>query len=164
MLSISTCKNQSTEVRDALHIPTYEFNYKVVTGCDKILQEYYITDRRKCENTKRCTIMNSTKDAHELQKGNSGDEQGAWKDGAPDSLLKIRASSAHLWSTTGRMHKLQAVGSEHAGPVESELPNECVVNAKWRAWISTRVSINLSQGACIQNRIVNIGIQEQVTR
>ena len=72
MLSISTCKNQSTEVRDALHIPTYEFNYKVVTGCDKILQEYYITDRRKCENTKRFTYMSST---NRVTKGNSKDEQ-----------------------------------------------------------------------------------------
>ena len=52
------------KVRGALYIPIYEYNYKVITGCDTILQEYYITDRRKCENTKRYTIMNSTKDAH----------------------------------------------------------------------------------------------------
>ena len=29
-----------------------------------------------CENIKRYTIMNNTKDAHELQKKNSRDEQG----------------------------------------------------------------------------------------
>jgi len=28
-LSISTGKNQSTKVRDALYIPTYEYNYKL---------------------------------------------------------------------------------------------------------------------------------------
>jgi len=75
MLSISTDKNQSTKVYDALYIPIYEYNYKVITGCDTILQQYYITDRRKCENTRRFTYMNRTKDAHELQKKNSGDEQ-----------------------------------------------------------------------------------------
>ena len=40
-------KNQSTKIRGALYIPTYEYNYKVITGCDTILQEYYITDRLK---------------------------------------------------------------------------------------------------------------------
>jgi len=59
-------QNQSTKVRGALYISTYEYNYKVITGCDIILQDYYITDRRKCENTKRYTIMNRTKGAHEL--------------------------------------------------------------------------------------------------
>ena len=77
MLSISVGKNQSRKVRGTLYILTYEYNYKVITRCDTILQEYYITDRRKYENTKRYTIMNSTKDDHELQKKNSRDEQGA---------------------------------------------------------------------------------------
>jgi len=35
----------------------YEYNYKVITRGDTILQEYYITDSRKCENTRRCTSM-----------------------------------------------------------------------------------------------------------
>ena len=34
-LSISTGKNQSTEARGALYIPTQEYNYKVITGSDK---------------------------------------------------------------------------------------------------------------------------------
>jgi len=54
------------KVCSVLYIPTYEYNYKVITGCDTILQEYYITDKRKCENTKRYIIMNNTKYAHEL--------------------------------------------------------------------------------------------------
>jgi len=70
MLSIITCKNKSTKARGALCIPTYEYHYKVITGCDTILQEYYITDRRKCENIKRYTIMNGIKGAHESQKEN----------------------------------------------------------------------------------------------
>jgi len=56
------------KVHGALYIPTYEYNYKVITGCGTILEEYYITDKRKYENTKRYTNMNYTKDAHELQK------------------------------------------------------------------------------------------------
>ena len=39
-------------------------------GFDIILQGYYITDRRKSENYKKITNMNSTKDAHEFQKEN----------------------------------------------------------------------------------------------
>ena len=35
MLSISTGKNQSTETNGALYIPTYEYNYKVITRGDK---------------------------------------------------------------------------------------------------------------------------------
>ena len=68
-LSISTGKNQISELRGALYIPTYEYTYKAITGCDKILQEYYITDRRNCENTRRYTSMNSTKGAHEFTEG-----------------------------------------------------------------------------------------------
>ena len=52
-LSISTSKNQRTKIRGTLHIPTYEYNYKVIRGCDTILEEYYITGMRRCENTKR---------------------------------------------------------------------------------------------------------------
>jgi len=40
--------------------------------------------------------MNSTKYAHELQKKNSGDEQGTWKDRVSDGLPKIYALVAHL--------------------------------------------------------------------
>ena len=75
MISINTGKNQSTKVRDALYIPTYEYNYKIITGCDAILKEYYITDRRKCENTKRYIIMNYTSQkgkTRELSRGLEG--------------------------------------------------------------------------------------------
>ena len=75
-LSISAGKNQSTKVRGGLCIPTYDYNYKVIIGYDTILQECYITDRHKCENTKRYTMINSTKCAHELQKENSRDGKG----------------------------------------------------------------------------------------
>jgi len=64
-LSISTGKNQSTKARSALYILTYEYNDKVITEFDTILLEYYITDRHKCENTKRYTSMNSIKEARE---------------------------------------------------------------------------------------------------
>ena len=35
---------------------------------DTTLQEYYITDRHKCENTNRYTSMNTIKDFHKLEK------------------------------------------------------------------------------------------------
>jgi len=57
------------EVRGTLYILTYEYNYKVITRCETILQEYYITDRHDCENTRRYTSMNNKKGAHEFIEG-----------------------------------------------------------------------------------------------
>ena len=68
-LSISTCKNQSSEIHGALYIPTYEYNYKVIIRCDTILKEYYITNRRNYENIRRYTSMNRTKGAYEFVEG-----------------------------------------------------------------------------------------------
>ena len=59
-----------------------------------------------------------------LQKENSRDAQGAWKDRASDGLLEIHAIAALLKSATGRIHTLQALGPEHEDPRESELPSE----------------------------------------
>jgi len=85
------------KIHGALYIPKYWYNYKVITGSDTILQEYYITDTRKCENIRRYIIMNSTIDAHELQEENSRGEQRAWKDRAPNGQLLIHdATTAQL--------------------------------------------------------------------
>jgi len=124
MLSISAGKNQSMKRCGALYILTYECNYKVIIGRDTILQEYYITDRHKCENTKRYTIMNCIKGAHKSQRENSRAERGAWKDRSSDDPPMIHASTGQLWSATKRIHKLQALRSRHIDPGDSELPNE----------------------------------------
>ena len=69
--------------------------------------------------------MNSTKCPHELQKENSRDEQGAWKDRVPDW-----SSADQLWFrcatliSKGRIHKLQSLRPGHEDPGESELPSE----------------------------------------
>ena len=77
--------------------------------------------------------MSSTKDVYELQKENSGDEQGAWKDGAPDGSPMIHTSlrtfdqqpeesiSFKLWDLN-----MQVLGGQN-------FPTSGVVNAKWRA-------------------------------
>ena len=64
--------------------------------------------------------MNSTKGAHELQKENLRDEQGGWRDRISDDLPMLHATAALLWSTTGRIYKLQTLRSEHEDPGESE--------------------------------------------
>ena len=124
MLSINTGKNQISKIRGALYIPTYEYNYKVITRCDTILQEYYITDGRKCENTKRYIRMNSTKGAHELHKENSRDEQGALRDRSSDGLLMIHASAAPPDQQPGEFidSKLQDLDMRIQG--SQKLPNE----------------------------------------
>jgi len=70
--------------------------------------------------------MNSTEDAHKLQKKNSRDEHGAWKNRASDGLLMVHATAALPWSATGRIHKLQAPGSGHKDPGESETPQRAM--------------------------------------
>ena len=92
-LSISTDKNQSTKVCCALYIPTHEYNYKVIIGCNTILQEYYTTDRHKCENVKRYTTINSTKEKLERRAG--GPERIGPRTG---QLLIHDATAAQLWS------------------------------------------------------------------
>ena len=91
-------------VRGALYIPAKEYNYKVITGCDIILQEYYIIDRHKCENIKRYTIMNSTKDAHELQKKTQETSRGAERIGLQTvcrlSTLSLRHFDQQLGEST----------------------------------------------------------------
>jgi len=47
MLSISTGRNQSMKVCGVYIFQQKEYNYKVITRCDIILQAYYITDRHK---------------------------------------------------------------------------------------------------------------------
>ena len=84
------------KVHGVLYILTYKYNYKVITGCDTILQEYYITDRRKCENTKRYTIINSTEGTHKLRKGNSRGEQGLEDRATDGQLLTQDATAAPL--------------------------------------------------------------------
>ena len=124
MLSISTGKNQSLKIRGALQIPTYEYNYKVITGCDTILQEYYITDRHKCENIKRYTIKNCIKGAHESQRENSRAEQGGLEGwGFKRSANNSRFRCVTLISNWEK-NKLLALRSGHEDPGELELPNE----------------------------------------
>ena len=52
MLNISTGKNQSTEARGALYIPTREYGYKVITRCDKYYKNITSPTWRNCENTR----------------------------------------------------------------------------------------------------------------
>ena len=89
--------------------------------------------------------MSSTKSANELQKENSRDEQGAWKDRASDgqrwSMLLLRIFNKQPWeSTSSKLRDLDMQIHE-----SQNSPTSGVVNAKWRAGTSTRVSINSNQ-------------------
>ena len=78
-------------IRVRKYVAHYTFQHmSTIIKLSQDVTQYYITDRRDCENTKRRTIMNSTKDAHELQKENSGYEQGGLAGGG------IHAFSAHI--------------------------------------------------------------------
>jgi len=45
------------KVRGVLYIPTKEYNYKVITECDAMLQGYYITKGRKIRITIRYIVQ-----------------------------------------------------------------------------------------------------------
>jgi len=87
----------------ALYIPTYEYNYKVITGCDTILQEYYITNMAQLQKYKEIYNYELYKRRSRVIKKNSSAEQGAWKDRASYNLSMIHAFTAHLWSATGKI-------------------------------------------------------------
>jgi len=144
-LSISTRKNQSTEARGELYIPTYEYNYKVITRCDSILYEYYITDRRKCENTKLCISMNDTKCAHEFT-----EEKLKRHAGEP---ARIALQIVCRWSTLQLHHSDQQLGESTRSKLwdldmriqgSENSPASGDANAKWCAKVSTRITINLN--------------------
>jgi len=68
--------------------------------------------------------MNSTRRAHKLQKKNSRGEQGVWKNGAPDRSTANPHRHRCLTLITRKSITVQVPRYEHAGPGESELPNE----------------------------------------
>ena len=74
--------------------------------------------------------MNCTKGAHESQKKKSRVEQRTWKEKALEGLLMIHAFAAHLWSVTGRIHKLQVLKSGHADQRGQNSLTSGVMNAK----------------------------------
>jgi len=123
-LSISTGKNQSTEARNALYIPMYEYNYKVITRCDKYYKNIISPIGANARIQRGIQVWKVQIALTSLQKEKSRDAQGAWKDRASDDLLVIHSSSAPLWSATGRTHKLQTLRPEHEDPEESELPSK----------------------------------------
>jgi len=143
MLNISTEKNQSTKVRSVLYIPTYEYNYKVITGCDTILQEYCITDKRKCENIKRCTIMNNTKDAHKLQKKSRETSRGLGKIGPLVNCWPTMLSLHNSDHQEVHYSPSSGIGTCRSRVVRSN-PTSGEMSAKWCTGTSKHVSINLN--------------------
>ena len=122
----------------------YDYDYKVIIGCNIILQEYYITDKRKYENTRRYIIMKSTKGTHELQKKNLRDEKGSGRIGPRmvncySTMLPLHhsdhqkvhhSSNSRIWTCISRVIRSN--------------PTRGKMSAKWHVRISTRVSINLN--------------------
>ena len=111
------------KVCGALYILTYEYNYKVITWCDTILQEYYITERHKCENTKRYIIMNSTKMLTSYKRKTRKTSRGPGRIGLGRSSADPKLYRCATLITR-KSTAVQVPRSEHAGPRESELPNE----------------------------------------
>ena len=128
------------EARDALYIPTYEYNYKVITRCDTILQEYYITNRRNWENIKRCASMNSTKGRSRVA-GDAASQPGGARKGLELQLVcLLRKVNLVLNKKNPRQSKLRDLDMRIQGSQNSPASGDA--NTKWHTWISTCVSIN----------------------
>ena len=138
----SEFRNMWCIIHSNIWVQLQSYNYKVTTGCDTILHKYYITDRRKCENTKRYTSMNSTKGVHELQKKNPRGEQGACRIGLWTvyrwSKLPRRISDQQLEEST----RFKFWDLDMRIQESQNSPTSGDSNAKWRAKINTHVSIN----------------------
>ena len=144
-LSISTCKNQSTEVCGALYIPTYEYNYKVIIWSDTILKEYYITNRRNARIQGDIQIWTVQKIFMSYKKKIRETSRRPRRIGLKTvsrwSTLPLRIPdqqpkeciSSKLWDLN-----IQVQGSQNSLA-------SGVMNAKWYAGSSTCVSINLNQ-------------------
>ena len=97
--------------------------------------------------------MNSKKDAHKLQKGKLKSLAGGLK--GKDSGRSANGPRFCCVSlVTRESTTVQALRSEHAGQRSQNSPTSSEARAKWRVGISTRVSINLGQRACIENRVL----------
>jgi len=64
------------------------------------------------------------KGAHEFIERKLESRAGGLEGWASNGLLEIHATVVFLRSATGRIHTLQASGSGHEDPGESELPHE----------------------------------------
>ena len=98
------------------------------------LQEYYIIDRRKCENTKRCASMNSTKGGSKSLQKNSRAEQGGlegWGSGRSADNPRYRcASQVSSWENSHAPSSMTWTWGSRG--VKTPLMSGDV-NAKWRA-------------------------------
>ena len=133
------------KVRGALYIPTYEYNYKVITGCDTILKEYYITDTRKCKNTKRYNYEHYKKCSRDIigklecsVGGLEGKDSGRSGDDPCFHCTSLISNRVNSQGRSSRIWIYRFMGARNS-------PTSGVMNAKWRAGISTSVSPNLNQ-------------------
>jgi len=76
MLSIIKSKNQSTEARGALYILTNEYNYKIITRCDKYYENITLLIGANVRIQKGIQIWIVQCALTSLQKKNSRDAQG----------------------------------------------------------------------------------------
>jgi len=102
-LSINTGKNQSTEVRGALYIPTYDYNYKVITRGDTYYKNITSPTGANTRIQGDIQVWTVQMEAQSHNRKTLKPSRKAWKDGASNGLSEIYASVAPLWSATGRI-------------------------------------------------------------
>ena len=119
-LSINTGKNQSTEASGALYIPTYEYNYKVITRGDTYYKNITSLTGANARIQGDIQVWTVQMEAQSDNRKTLEPNREAWKDGASDGLPEIYASAAPLWSAIERIHKPQALKPKHEDLGESD--------------------------------------------
>ena len=141
-LSIITVKNQSTEACGALYI----LNYETITKLSQDVTQYYKnTTSPICANARiqsDIQVWAVQKTPTSYRKKTRETRRGPRRIGL--QTVSRWSMLALLWSATGRIHKLKLWDLDMKIQRSQSSPTSGDANAKWRAKISTRVSINLN--------------------
>ena len=143
------------KVRDAFYIPTYEYNYKVITRCDTMLYEYYINDSANTRIQRDIQWWIVQNDLTSYKRKIRGTSRGPGRIRSRTGLPLIHyASAAPLWSTgCPSRFKLWDLNMQIQG--SQNLPNEWCDECRV-ACIDKNTCIDKSESkTCIENRVVS---------
>ena len=130
-LSISTYKNQSTEARGALYIPTYEYNYKVITRGVKYYKNITSLIGANARIHRDVHVWTVQKGAHKIA-GDAASQPGEARMGLELQLVCLLRRSK-LGPKQEESPSVQAPRPGHENPESQYSPASGDANAKWRA-------------------------------
>ena len=141
-LSISTSKNQGTKASGALYIPTYVYNYKVITRGDKYYKNITSLIGANVRIQRYVHVWTVQKGAHEIA-GEAASQQGGARMGLELQLICL----LHRSKLSPQQEESPSVLSFETWTWGSRgvrtPPARGNMKAKWQVWVSTCVTVGL---------------------